>query len=72
MEFHVPVELQPSRLDFALAKACARRVTPTVERALQAVTLPGDQKAVLTAAAALWIACDIAPEAPILGRPTGF
>jgi membrane-associated phospholipid phosphatase len=49
------INLPPSRADRAVARACARNANPAAERALQFITLLADEKALLAAAAAIWI-----------------
>lgn len=56
MSYRAPVSLPPSRADLAVAKACARRVTPGIERTLQTLTWAADEKVILAATAAFWLA----------------
>jgi hypothetical protein len=51
-----PIALPPSRADLAIGRACAQGVNPPLERALQVVGWLADEKAVLGAAAPIWIA----------------
>jgi PAP2 superfamily len=48
------IMLPPSRADLAVSQACARAVTPAIERALQVVTWLADEKVVLGAAVLFW------------------
>ena len=56
MSLRAPISLPPSRADLAVAKACARHVTPGIERTLQTLTWAADEKVILTATAAFWAA----------------
>jgi undecaprenyl-diphosphatase len=56
MSYRAPISLPPSRADLAVAKTCARHVTPGIERALQTLTWAADEKVILTATAAFWAA----------------
>lgn len=56
MSYHAPVSLPPSRADLAIAKACARHVTPGFERTLQTLTWAADEKVILAATVAFWAA----------------
>jgi membrane-associated phospholipid phosphatase len=56
MSLRAPISLHPTRVDLAVAKACARHVTPGVERALQTLTWAADEKVILAGTAALWAA----------------
>jgi undecaprenyl-diphosphatase len=51
-----PVVLPPLRADLAISRACLTSTNPGLERALQAVSWLADEKAVLAAATAIWIA----------------
>ena len=54
MSFRAPISLPPSRADLAIAKACARHVTPRIERTLQTLTWAADEKVILAGTAAVW------------------
>ena len=56
MSLRAPVSLPPTRADLAIARACARRVTPGVERTLQTLTFAADEKVILAGTAAFWVA----------------
>ena len=56
MSFRAPISLPPSRADLAIAKACARHVTPRIERTLQTLTWAADEKVLLAGTAAFWVA----------------
>jgi undecaprenyl-diphosphatase len=56
MSLRAPISLPPSRADLAAAKACARHVTPGVERTLQTLTWAADEKVILAATVAFWAA----------------
>jgi undecaprenyl-diphosphatase len=56
MSFRAPISLPPTRADLAIARACARRVTPGVERTLQTLTWAADEKVILAGTAAFWVA----------------
>jgi membrane-associated phospholipid phosphatase len=56
MSFKTPISLPPTRADLAAAKACARQVTPGLERALQILTWAADEKVILAGTAAFWAA----------------
>ena len=51
-----PIKLPPSRIDLAIGRACRRAANAPEERSLQVVTWLADEKFVLTAAAAIWLA----------------
>ena len=55
MSFRAPISLPPTRPDLAVAKACARHVTPGIERTLQTLTWAADEKVIMAATAAFWI-----------------
>src|ERR1043166_8821928 len=56
MSFRAPISLPPTLADLAVAKACARHVTPGLERALQTLTWAADEKVILAGTAAFWAA----------------
>ena len=56
MSLRAPISLPPSRADLAVAKACARHVTPGFERTLQTLTFAADEKVILAGPAAFWAA----------------
>ena len=56
MSFKAPISLPPTRADLVVARACARRVTPGVERTLQTLTWAADEKVILAGTVALWAA----------------
>ena len=56
MSLRAPISLPPTRADLEVAKACARHVTPGVERALQTMTWAADEKVILAGTAAFWVA----------------
>jgi membrane-associated phospholipid phosphatase len=51
-----PIRLRPLESDRVVARASARMTNPRVQRGLRAVTLLADQKAILVATAAVWLA----------------
>jgi membrane-associated phospholipid phosphatase len=55
MSFNAPISLPPTRADLAVARACARHVTPGLERTLQTLTWAADEKVILAGTAAFWI-----------------
>jgi undecaprenyl-diphosphatase len=50
-----PVHLPPAESDLVIARAAARMTTPSIQRALRAITLLADEKAVLGAALITWL-----------------
>ena len=56
MSLRAPISLPPSRADLAVAKACARHVTPGIERTLQTLTWAADEKVIMAGTAAFWVA----------------
>jgi membrane-associated phospholipid phosphatase len=56
MSYRAPISLPPTRADLEIAKACARHVTPGIERTLQTLTWAADEKVIMTATAAFWAA----------------
>jgi undecaprenyl-diphosphatase len=54
MSLNAPISFPPTRADLTVAKACARHVTPGLERALQTLTWAADEKVILAATAGLW------------------
>src|SRR5438067_9532124 len=54
MPYRAPIKLQPTRIDLAVAKACARNVNPAVEQTVQVITWLADEKIMLAAVAAFW------------------
>jgi membrane-associated phospholipid phosphatase len=56
MSLRAPISLPPTRADLEIARACARHVTPGLERTLQTLTWAADEKVILTATAAFWAA----------------
>jgi membrane-associated phospholipid phosphatase len=56
MSLRAPISLPPTRADLAVAKACARHVTPGIERTLQTLTFAADEKVILAGTAAFWLA----------------
>jgi membrane-associated phospholipid phosphatase len=56
MSYKAPIALHPTRADLAVAKACARHVTPGLERTLQTLTWAADEKVILAGTAAFWAA----------------
>jgi membrane-associated phospholipid phosphatase len=56
MAWRAPVILPPSAADCAVARLCLRHANPTLERAVGVITWLADEKAVLAAAAVVWMA----------------
>jgi undecaprenyl-diphosphatase len=56
MSYRAPISLHPTRADLAVARACARHVTPGIERTLQTLTWAADEKVILAMTAAFWAA----------------
>jgi len=54
MSYNAPIALHPTRADLAIAKACARHVTPGIERTLQTLTWAADEKVILATTALFW------------------
>jgi len=68
MSLHAPISLPPTRADLEVAKACARHVTPAIERTLQTLTWAADEKVILAATAAFWVGTRTARCAPATRR----
>jgi membrane-associated phospholipid phosphatase len=68
LSLRAPISLPPTRADLEVAKACARHVTPGLERTLQTLTWAADEKVILAATAAFWVGTRSARCAPAARR----